>query len=132
MNLAAVAEEVQHRIIHIFSRDDHGRRSVNGGNPKLNRDPNFRDYIHFYEFFNGNDGRGLGASHQCGWTGLVAWSIMQTGEFCRLPKTPRTPRSVAKHYFDEHINTPSEMAEDGSLYSAYSIGSQWDPEPDEL
>jgi len=132
MNLAGCAEEIQHRLIHIFSRDEHGRRAVNGGNPKLNRDPHFRDYVHFYEFFHGNDGRGLGASHQTGWTGLVAWSIMQTGEFCRLPKTPRTPRSVAKHYFDEHINTPSEYAEDGSLYSAYSVGSQWEPEPDEL
>ena len=49
MNLAAVAEEIQHRIIHIFSRDDAGRRAVNGGNPKLNRDPHFRDYVHFYE-----------------------------------------------------------------------------------
>ena len=71
---------------------------------------------------------------------------MQTGEFCRLPKTPKSrsgvclqsqllipaPRSVAKHYFDEQINTPSEFAEDGSMYSAYSVGSQWDPEPDEL
>jgi hypothetical protein len=43
-----------------------------------------------WQFFHGNDGRGLGASHQTGWTGLVAWSIMQTGEFCRLPKTPRS------------------------------------------
>jgi hypothetical protein len=49
MNLAACAEEIQHRLIHIFSRDEHGRRAVNGGNPKLNRDPNFRDYVHFYE-----------------------------------------------------------------------------------
>ena len=112
MNLAGIAEEVQHRLIHIFGRDEHGRRAVNGGNPKLNRDPNFRDYVHFYEvnrhhvvyasdgtdryqFFHGNDGRGLGASHQTGWTGLVAWSIMQTGEYCRLPKTPRSaPRPI--------------------------------------
>lgn len=49
MNLASVAEEIQHRTIHIFSRDDAGRRAVNGGNPKLNRDPHFRDYVHFYE-----------------------------------------------------------------------------------
>ncbi|KAL7423491.1 hypothetical protein Q5752_001071 [Cryptotrichosporon argae] len=132
MNLAGCAEEIQHRLIHIFGRDDHGRRAVNGGNPKLNRDPHFRDYLHFYEFFHGNDGRGLGASHQTGWTGLVAWSIHQTGEFCRLPKTPRTPRSVAKHYFDEQINTPSEYG-DGSLYSAYSERSEWDePEPEDL
>ncbi|WVQ99883.1 hypothetical protein IAU59_007026 [Kwoniella sp. CBS 9459] len=133
MSLAGVAEEIQHRLIHIFSRDESGRRAVNGGNPKMNRDPNFRDYVHFYEFFHGNDGRGLGASHQTGWTGLVAWSIMQTGEYCRLPKTPKTPRSVAKHYFDEHLNTPSEYAEDGSLYSAYSVHSDFDnPEPEDL
>ena len=49
MNLAEVADEIQHRLIHIFSRDEHGRRAVNGGNPKLNRDPWFREYIHFYE-----------------------------------------------------------------------------------
>jgi hypothetical protein len=49
MNLAGCAEEIQHRLIHIFARDDNGRRAVNGGNPKLNRDPHFRDYVHFYE-----------------------------------------------------------------------------------
>jgi hypothetical protein len=49
MNLAGCAEEIQHRLIHIFGRDEHGRRAVNGGNPKLNRDPHFRDYVHFYE-----------------------------------------------------------------------------------
>lgn len=49
MNLAGAAEEIQHRLIHIFARDEHGRRAVNGGNPKLNRDPHFRDYVHFYE-----------------------------------------------------------------------------------
>ena len=49
MNLAGVAEEIQHRLIHIFGRDENGRRAVNGGNPKLNRDPHFRDYVHFYE-----------------------------------------------------------------------------------
>jgi hypothetical protein len=49
MNLVGVAEEVQHRIIHIFSRDMEGRRATNGGNPKLDRDPHFRDYVWFYE-----------------------------------------------------------------------------------
>lgn len=130
MTLAGVAEEIQHRLIHIFGRDPEGRRATNGGNPKLNRDPHFRDYVLFHEFFHGNDGRGLGASHQTGWTGLVAWSIMQSGESCRLPRTPRTPRSSAKHYFDEHINTPSEFGDEGA-YSAYSTVSEY-PEPDEL
>ena len=49
MNLVAVAEEIQHRIIHIFGRDMHGRRATNGGNVKLDFDPHFRDYVWFYE-----------------------------------------------------------------------------------
>ena len=49
MNLAGVAEEIQHRIIHIFGRDVEGRRATNGGNPRLDRDPHFRDYVWFYE-----------------------------------------------------------------------------------
>ena len=49
MTLAQCAEEIQHRLIHIFSRDENGRRAVNGGNPKLNRDPHFRDYVQFFE-----------------------------------------------------------------------------------
>lgn len=49
MNLANVAEEIQHRIIHIFGRDVNGRRASNGGNQKLDFDPNFRDYVWFYE-----------------------------------------------------------------------------------
>lgn len=49
MNLAGVAEEIQHRIIHIFGRDMEGRRATNGDNPKLDLDPNFRDYVPFYE-----------------------------------------------------------------------------------
>jgi hypothetical protein len=49
MNLVGVAEEIQHRIIHVFGRDMDGRRATNGGNPKLDRDPHFRDYVWFYE-----------------------------------------------------------------------------------
>ena len=49
MNLADVAEEIQHRIIHIFGRDMEGLRATNGGHPKLDGDPNFRDYVWFYE-----------------------------------------------------------------------------------
>ena len=49
MNLVQVAEEIQHRIIHIFGRDMEGKRAANGGNPKLDHDPNFRDYVWFYE-----------------------------------------------------------------------------------
>ncbi len=49
MNLVEVAEEIQHRIIHIFGRDLEGKRATNGGNPKLDHDPHFRDYVWFYE-----------------------------------------------------------------------------------
>lgn len=49
MNLVSVAEEIQHRIIHIFGRDTEGRRATNGGNNKLDYDPHFRDYVWFYE-----------------------------------------------------------------------------------
>jgi len=49
MNLVSVAEEIQHRIIHIFGRDTEGRRATNGDNPKLDYDPHFRDYVWFYE-----------------------------------------------------------------------------------
>lgn len=150
MNLAGCAQEITHRLIHIFSRDEMGRRAVNGGNEKLNHDPNFRDYLQYYEFFEGDTGAGLGASHQTGWTGLVAYLIQRTGEFCRLPKTPKStfpfvpqltataPRSIQRHYFDEVLNTPytataSEFGDDSAPYSAYTEQSEWDePEPDEL
>jgi len=120
MSLAKVAEEIQHRIIHIFGRDPQGSRATNGGNVKLDKDPHFRDYVWFHEFFHGDNGRGLGASHQTGWTGLVAFHIVQSGLTCRLPRTPRTPRTTARHYFDEHIDAQSEAGTPG-----YSISSAW-------
>ncbi|KAH9935381.1 Six-hairpin glycosidase-like protein [Fomitopsis serialis] len=121
MNLVEVAEEIQHRVIHIFGRDAEGRRATNGGNPKLDRDPHFRDYVWFHEFFHADDGRGLGASHQTGWSGLVAYHILQSGATCRLPRTPKTPRSLANHYFDEHIESQSEYGDEThSLRSAFS------------
>ncbi|THH30923.1 hypothetical protein EUX98_g3248 [Antrodiella citrinella] len=141
MNLANVAEEIQHRIIHIFGRDHEGKRAANGGNPKLDSDPYFRDYVWFYEFFHADDGRGLGASHQTGWSGLVAYHILQSGASCRLPKTPKTPRSVMNHYFEETIDSHSEYAQSEygddapSLRSAYShadLNTLGDISPDAL
>ncbi|KAI0256189.1 Six-hairpin glycosidase-like protein [Lactifluus subvellereus] len=136
MNLLQVAEEIQHRIIHIFGRDIHGRRAFNGGNQKLDFDPFFRDYVWFFEYFHGDDGRGLGASHQTGWSGLVAYHILQSGASCRLPKTPRTPRSLAHHYFDETLDSRSEYGDDmHSLMSAFSasdLNTLGDVSPDAL
>ncbi|RDX44838.1 hypothetical protein OH76DRAFT_1537733 [Lentinus brumalis] len=136
MNLVEVAEEIQHRIIHIFGRDLEGKRATNGGNPKLDHDPHFRDYVWFYEFFHADDGRGLGASHQTGWSGLVAYHILQSGATCRLPRTPKTPRSLAHHYFDESIDPQSEYGDEAqSLHSAYSaadMNTLGDISPDAL
>ncbi|EIW83007.1 glycoside hydrolase family 63 protein [Coniophora puteana RWD-64-598 SS2] len=136
LNLLEVAEEIQHRIIHIFGRDMEGRRATNGGDTKLDSDPHFRDYVWFHEFFHGDSGRGLGASHQTGWSGLVAYHILQTGASCRLPRTPKTPRSVVRHYFDETIDSQSEWGDETrSLYSAYStadLNTLGDVSPDAL
>jgi hypothetical protein len=101
MHLGHVAEEIQHRLQHLMVRDNEGRRAINAGNDTLDFDPNWKDYLWFFEFFDGDTGRGLGASHQCGWTGLMAKMIHDTGINCRLPQTPRTPSTAAAHYFDD-------------------------------
>jgi hypothetical protein len=72
MNLFDVSKEIAGRLIRIFTRDEHGRRPVYGGTEKFQSDPNWRDLVLFYEYFHGDNGAGLGASHQTGWTGLVA------------------------------------------------------------
>ena len=110
MHLGHVAEEIQHRLQHLFVRGDDGRRAVNGADDMLDFDPHWRDYLWFHEFFDGDDGRGLGASHQCGWTGLVAKLIHDSGINCRLPQTPRTPSTAAAHYFDEIFSRSAKPA----------------------
>jgi hypothetical protein len=72
MNLYQVAEEISRRLANIFLRDKSGRRPVYGGTRKFQEDPHWRDLILFYEYFHGDNGAGLGASHQTGWTGVVA------------------------------------------------------------
>jgi hypothetical protein len=72
MNLFEVAKEIARRLESIFLRDESGRRPVFGGTEKFQTDPEWKDYILFYEYFHGDNGAGLGASHQTGWTGVVA------------------------------------------------------------
>jgi hypothetical protein len=72
MNLFEVAREIANRLTRIFLRDKSGRRPVYGGTEKFQTDPHWKDYILFYEYFHGDNGAGLGASHQTGWTGVVA------------------------------------------------------------
>ncbi|MGE3500103.1 MAG: glucosidase, partial [Candidatus Binatia bacterium] len=72
MNLFEVARDIANRLLHIFLRGENGRRAVFGGTDKFQNDPHWRDHILFYEYFHGDNGAGLGASHQTGWTGLCA------------------------------------------------------------
>lgn len=79
-NLAEVAAELSRRLTHTFLRGPDGRRPVYGGTEKFQQDPHWRDLLLFYEYFHGDNGAGIGASHQTGWTGLVAKLIQQSGE----------------------------------------------------
>jgi hypothetical protein len=79
MNLFEVSKEIAKRLTRIFLRDEHGRRPVYGGTDKFQNDPHWRENILFYEYFHGDNGAGLGASHQTGWTGLVAKIIQLYG-----------------------------------------------------
>ncbi|KAI9442479.1 hypothetical protein H4582DRAFT_1928619, partial [Lactarius indigo] len=104
MSLLQVAEEIQHRIIHIFGRDIHGRRALDMG---------IRSST---SYFHCDDGRGLGASHQTGWSGLIAYYILQSGVsyLCGLP----SPRQVT---YGETLDSQSEHGDDiHSLRSAFN------------
>jgi len=72
MNLFEVAEELARRLSGTFLRGADGHRPVYGGTAKFQNDPHWRDLVLFYEYFHGDNGAGLGASHQTGWTGLIA------------------------------------------------------------
>jgi hypothetical protein len=72
MSIADAAAEIATRLTRIFLKDAAGRRPVFSHDERMQSDPHFRDYILFYEYFHGDSGRGVGASHQTGWTGLVA------------------------------------------------------------
>jgi hypothetical protein len=79
-SLWQAAAEVSRRLMRIFLRSSDGRRPVYGGLEKFQEDPYWRDLIYFHEYFHGDNGAGIGASHQTGWTGLVAKLIEQSGE----------------------------------------------------
>jgi hypothetical protein len=79
MNLFEAAKEIADRLTRIFLRNEQGRRPVYGGTEKFQADPHWRDHVLFFEYFHGDNGAGLGASHQTGWTGLVAKCIQLFG-----------------------------------------------------
>jgi hypothetical protein len=80
MSLWQAAQEVSRRLMKIFLRAGDGKRPVFGGIQPFQEDANWRDLIYFHEYFHGDNGAGIGASHQTGWTGLVAKLIEQSGE----------------------------------------------------
>jgi hypothetical protein len=83
-----VSADLSHRLIDLFERDEHGRRPVYGGTEKFQTDPHWRDYVLFFEYFHGDNGAGLGANHQTGWTACVAKLLQQCAEYCGQKKHP--------------------------------------------
>jgi hypothetical protein len=79
MSLQQIADELGTRLISLFTKDDKGRRPCHGEEPRFATDPNWKDLLLFHEYFDGETGRGCGASHQTGWTALVARLITGKG-----------------------------------------------------
>ena len=92
MNLFEVAKEISHRLSGIFLRDASGNRPVYGGTAKFQNDPHWRDYIYFHEYFHGDTGAGLGASHQTGWT--VSSQLSPRLGLVSAEEELRTPRRI--------------------------------------
>jgi len=93
MNLWGVATELSHRLIRLFTKDEASVRAIYSSSPgPFQKDPDWSDHILFFEYFHGDTGRGVGASHQTGWTGLVAKLIQQCGKYCseNQPTTVKT------------------------------------------
>jgi hypothetical protein len=97
-NLWEISSELSLRLIKIFLKDENGRRPVYGGIEKFQTDPHWRDYLLFHEYFNGDNGAGLGASNQTGWTGLVANMIHTYGEYSSLHESPETLEQAVLGY----------------------------------
>jgi hypothetical protein len=79
MNLLEVAQEIERRLISLFLPDDSGSRPCHGPYQRFAKDPQWQDLLLFHEYFHGDTGKGLGASHQTGWTSLVATLLERTG-----------------------------------------------------
>jgi len=106
MNLYQVAEEISRRLANIFLKDKDGRRPVFGGTQKFQEDPNWKDCLQFFEYFHGDNGAGLGANHQTGWTGVIARSmhlfatttaeqVQKLGKIAAVVEVDTPPKPVA-------------------------------------
>jgi hypothetical protein len=104
MTLYQVAEEISRRLSSIFLRDGSGRRPVYGGTQKFQDDPHWRDLLLFYEYFHGDNGAGLGASHQTGWTGIIArmMHLFASPQAVRELEMGRTPGVTEEYAATSH------------------------------
>jgi len=111
LTLAQIADELARRLSRIFVRDesDGGRRAVFGNNEYFQQDPQWRDYVPFYEFFHGETGEGLGAGHQTGWTALVALTLQYGGNLSFDGMAAHEPPSRAGSY-ERESRVPSQSA----------------------
>jgi hypothetical protein len=94
MTLWDIAGELSRRMTSLFLRDDNGRRPVFGNLEKFQTDPHWRDFVLFHEYFHGDSGAGVGASHQTGWTGIVTKLMQQSGESHRHGKRNQAAEAV--------------------------------------
>jgi hypothetical protein len=81
LNLWQISLELERRLISLFAADERGCRPCFGEDPRYAGDPHWQDLVQFFEYFHGDNGRGLGASHQTGWTALVAKMVQQVSAF---------------------------------------------------
>jgi hypothetical protein len=109
-----VATELATRLARIFLPDEHGLRPVHGQHPRLQTDPHFRNYLLFYEYFDGDSGRGVGASHQTGWTGLIAKLLMPRYTHTRRTSAARQELSEAAEEERAQSSTGSRAGPRGS------------------
>jgi hypothetical protein len=111
MTLAEVAADLSRRLTQTFLRDPDGRRPVHGEHAQFQTDPHWRDLILFYEYFHGDNGRGVGASHQTGWTGLVAKLIQQQAGLADETRNGEGNESVGSVSRATELVAPGRIAE---------------------
>jgi hypothetical protein len=104
MTLWEVASEISQRLTRIFLRNSDCQRPVCGATQKFQNDPNWQDLILFYEYFHGDNGVGIGASHQTGWTGLVTKLIQQFGEYEGQHPTSQLADNITQASASKHIS----------------------------
>lgn len=104
MTLWQISQELEKRLCRIFVKDEEGNRAVHGANEKFQTDENWRDHILFYEYFHGDKGAGLGASHQTGWTGLIGKMLQQIGEYS-IEQSGQHIKTAAIESTDEQAET---------------------------